>query len=129
MSPRRAVAAPVGLARISHTPWGLRCSFGAADTASGGEKRIHHPLLQVLHLLAKLLDHALELKADIGEFHIIGLRAQGIDLAIELLRQEIQPPAHRPARFDEEAGLSDMADETIEILTHMGLGGDQARLL
>src|SRR5712691_9914279 len=28
------------LARISHTPCGLRCSFGAADTASGGEKRI-----------------------------------------------------------------------------------------
>ena len=29
-----------GLARISHTPCGLRCSFGEADTASGGEKRI-----------------------------------------------------------------------------------------
>src|SRR2546426_3788459 len=28
------------LARISHTPCGLRCSFGEADTASGGEKRI-----------------------------------------------------------------------------------------
>jgi putative tryptophan/tyrosine transport system substrate-binding protein len=28
------------LARISHTRCGLRCSFGEADTASGGEKRI-----------------------------------------------------------------------------------------
>jgi integrase len=32
--------ASIGLARISHTPCGLRCSFGEADTAPGGEKRI-----------------------------------------------------------------------------------------
>ncbi len=30
------------LARISHTPCGLRCSFGAADTASGGESVSGH---------------------------------------------------------------------------------------
>ena len=35
----RSIGAP-DLARISHTPCGLRCSFGEADTASGGEKRI-----------------------------------------------------------------------------------------
>ena len=30
------------LARISHTPCGLRCSFGEADAASGGESVSEH---------------------------------------------------------------------------------------
>ena len=33
-------------------------------------------LLQVLHLLAELLDHVLHLEADIGQFDIVGLGAQ-----------------------------------------------------
>ncbi len=35
-------------------------------------------LLQILHLLAELLDHGLQLEADIGQLQVIGLRAQRV---------------------------------------------------
>ena len=61
--------------------------------------------LQILHLLAKLLDHVLHFEAGIGQFEIVRFGAAGIDLAVELLRQEIEPPSDRSALADQVAGV------------------------
>src|SRR5689334_17266651 len=53
--------------------------------------------LHILNLLAELLDHGLQFKPDPRERHIIGLCTQGIGLAPEFLRQEIQASADRSA--------------------------------
>ena len=55
-------------------------------------------LLQVLHLLAELLDHGLELQPDIGQFDVVGFGAQRIGFAVELLGQEIELAADRRRR-------------------------------
>src|SRR6202043_3884820 len=85
--------------------------------------------LQVLHLLAKLLDHALELEPDIGELDVVRFRAQGIGLAIELLGEKIEAPADRGTLCQQVTGLSDMSCEAVKLLAHVDLGGDQDRLL
>ena len=53
---------------------------------------------EVLHLLAELLDHALQLEADIGQFDVVRLGAQRIGFAVEFLRQEIEPAPDRRRR-------------------------------
>ena len=53
---------------------------------------------QVLHLLAELLDHGLQLQPDIGQLDVVRLRAQRIGFAVELLRQEVELAADRAAR-------------------------------
>ena len=47
-------------------------------------------LLDILRLLAQLLDGCLKLDAEVGQGQIIRLGAEGIGLAIELLAQEIE---------------------------------------
>src|SRR2546429_8840617 len=49
--------------------------------------------LQILHLLAELLDQSFHLKADIGELDVVPLGAQGVGFALQLLGQELEPPA------------------------------------
>ena len=50
-------------------------------------------LLDILRLLAQLLDGCLKLDAQIGQGQIVGLRAERVGLAVELLAQEIEPPS------------------------------------
>src|SRR5262245_40049323 len=57
--------------------------------------------LNVLHLLAHLIDHGLELEPGAGHVRIVGLRAERVGLAVELLGQEVEAPARRLARGDE----------------------------
>src|SRR3954471_4085021 len=54
-------------------------------------------LFQVLHLLAELLDHGLELQPDVGQFEIVGLGAQGIRFAVELLGEKVELAPNRTA--------------------------------
>ena len=84
---------------------------------------------QVLHLLAELLDHALELQADIGELHIVRLGAQRVGFAIELLSQEIEPAADRAAVGDQPLACATCERKPIKLLADVGLAGDQDRLL
>ena len=86
-------------------------------------------LLQVLHLLAELLDDALELQADIGEFDIVRLGAERVDLAIKLLREEIEPPADGAAAGNEFACLRNVRREPIQLFAHVRLRSHQDRLL
>src|ERR1700745_936570 len=85
--------------------------------------------LQILHLLAKCLDDVLHCEAGCGQLDIVRLGAGGIDLAIELLRQEIEPTSDRPALADDLASLCDMGRDAVELLADICLGRDQERLL
>src|SRR6266567_8258182 len=84
---------------------------------------------QILHLLAELLDHGLELKPDVRQLDIVRLRAQRIALAVELLRQEIELAPDWPAGLEQMARLRDVRDKAIEFLADIRLGGHQQRLL
>src|SRR5271170_1216660 len=52
--------------------------------------------LDVLHLLAELLDLGSQFKPLRGEADVIGLGAEGACLARQLLGEEIEPPSDRP---------------------------------
>ncbi len=47
-------------------------------------------LFYVLNLFAQLLEVALEVNHEHGEFFVVGFRAQRVDLAIHLLKQEVE---------------------------------------
>src|SRR3546814_4767645 len=47
-------------------------------------------LLNVLHLLADLVDQHLQLHRDVAGARVDGFRAQGVGFAVELLQQEVQ---------------------------------------
>src|SRR5215475_11512692 len=93
------------------------------------DRRAARQLFQILHLLAKLLDHRLELKPDVGKRHVVRLGAERIGFAVELLRQEVEPSPDRFAVGDQALGLRDMRGQAIELLANVGLAGDQDRFL
>ena len=77
---------------------------------------------EILHLLAELLDHAFQFKADIGQFHVVRFGAERVGFAVELLRQKIEPPPDRAAAGEKLARLRDMRREPVELLADVGLG-------
>src|SRR5687767_14863908 len=87
------------------------------------------PLLQILHLFAELLDHALQLKADIGQFQVIGFGAEGIRFAVEFLGEKIKAPPDWSALVQQGARLGDMRHEPVELLADVGPGGEQHSFL
>jgi hypothetical protein len=87
------------------------------------------PSLQVLHLLAELLDHALELEAGIGQLDVVRLRADRVGFAIELLGEEVEPASDRAAVADQPLRLRDVRRQPVDLLADVGLAGDQDRLL
>jgi len=89
----------------------------------------HIVSLQVLHLLAKLLDYAFELEASIGQIYIIGFCGKRICFAVQFLGQKIELTAYRAAVGEELLRLCDMGGEPIKFLANIGFGGKQHRLL
>src|SRR5271163_2577282 len=85
--------------------------------------------LDVLHLLAELLDLRSQFKPLRREADVIGLGAEGARLARKLLGEEIEPPSDRPAPVDQRPSGSDMGLEPVELLANVGLGREQDRLL
>src|SRR5215813_3292919 len=85
--------------------------------------------LQILDLFAELLDDILHLEPGIGELDVVRFRAAGIDLAIELLRQEIKPPADRSALAENVARLRDVGSDAVELFADIRFGRDQQRFL
>ena len=62
------------------------------------------------------------------KFEIVRLGAAGIDLAVEFLRQEIEPPSDRTALADHLAGLRDMRGDPVQFFADIGLGRDHGSL-
>src|SRR5262249_32810418 len=95
------------------------------DSTSIRPRRAIIASLQILHLLAELLDHALELEADIGEIDVVRFGAQGVGLAVELLGEEVEPPADGAVLAEQMARLRHVSDAAIGSLGVVGLGGDE----
>src|SRR5947207_13496451 len=73
-------------------------------------------LLDILHLLAKLIDDGLERKPGPDQGRVGRLGAPRIGLAVELLRQEVEPPTDRLARLQQFPGCLDMGSQPIDLL-------------
>src|SRR5262245_31458384 len=85
--------------------------------------------LEVLHLLPELLDHALELKPDIGQLDLIGFGGQRIRFAMEFLRQKIELAPDCAAVGEKFFRLSYMGSEPVEFFTNVGLRSKQDSFL
>src|SRR3546814_832017 len=68
-------------------------------------------LLNVLHLLADLVDQHLQLHRDVAGARVDGFRAQGVGFAVELLQQEVQAAADRLFLGEDATDLDDVAVE------------------
>ena len=91
--------------------------------------RLHRASLDVLDLLAQLIDHRLELEPGPADFNVGGLGAERIRLAIELLRQEFEFAPDRLIAVDELVRCRNMSAQAIEFLLDIGLGGQQQSFL
>src|SRR5438270_2752847 len=85
--------------------------------------------LQILYLLAELLDHVFELQPDVGQFHIIRLGTQRVRFAIELLGEEIQSAADRSAFSDQPFRLRDMRGKAVQFFADVGFARNQNSFL
>jgi hypothetical protein len=70
-----------------------------------------------------------EFKPLCGQAHVIGLGAKRARLPRQLLGQEIEPPANGAALVDQRPGGGDMGLQPVELLTDVGFGREQDRLL
>src|SRR5688500_17314293 len=101
-------------------PWPTLTSRGAAPFGVR--------LLKILHLLANLLEHALGGQRRLAELEIVGLRADGVHLAVELLDQEVERASHRPALVESQAEFGQMRAQPRELFGHVALLGPDRRL-
>ena len=77
-------------------------------------------LFQVLDLLAELIDHRLQLEADRGEPAVVRLGAERVDLAVELLGEEVEPASDRAALRPAGARGRDMRVQPVDLLADIG---------
>lgn len=85
--------------------------------------------LDVLNLLAHLVDHRLEIEANRGERPVDRLRAERVGLAVELLAEKIETTSHRRRIGDEAERLLMVRPETVQFLPDIGAGGKERDLL
>src|SRR5215831_19935238 len=85
--------------------------------------------LDVLRLLAHLVDDRLELKASPRRLRIVRFRAQCVGLAIELLAQEIEAPAGWLSRGHELTCTRDVGAQALQLFLHIGPRRQHGRLL
>src|SRR5580698_5037436 len=71
--------------------------------------------LDILRLLAELVDHGLERQPRAGKRDVGGFRAQRVGFAVELLRQEIELAADRVAGREKRARLLHMRAQPVEL--------------
>src|SRR5690606_34262154 len=119
--------APEGEDRTSISPRRWMCDGSAASAASIG--RLSVALLNVLHLLAELLDDGLQVQADTGQLQVAGLGADRVRLAVQLLAEEVEPAADRLPRGEQFLGRADVGAQTIDLLLDVGLRRQQGDLL
>ena len=114
--------APDGDDRTSIRP--RRAIRRAGVLATAAEK-----LIDVLNLLAELLDGRLQIEPDAGEFDVRRLGAQRVRLAVQLLAEEVELPADRPTVVEQRQRRLMMRPQPVELLARVRLGGQQRRLL
>src|SRR5262249_30816664 len=90
--------------RASRTSVGFPAPDGADTTNSVPRRPTRAParLLKILYLLADLLQHALGCQRRLARLQVVGLRRHGVHLAIQLLDEEVQRPAHGTALVQQQ---------------------------
>src|SRR5688500_14853912 len=73
-------------------------------------------LFDILHLLAELLDDDLDVDGVARGLGVLRLRRQGVGLAVELLHQEIEPPADGILARQRLAHFGEVRAEARELL-------------
>src|SRR5262245_14329292 len=103
---RVVLPAPEGEERTSSRP--RRDSSGDG----GGLLR----LLYLLHLFAELIDDRLQRQPGADQRRVGRLGAQRVGLAVEFLRQKIEPSANRLGRVEQFTGRLDMSGQAVDLL-------------
>src|SRR5947199_10527001 len=75
------------------------------------------PLLGILDLLAHLLELRLRRDHELGHAQAVGFRAHRVDLAIPLLKEEVELAAARLRTVDERAPVRHVAAEAPDLFT------------
>src|ERR1700722_5000117 len=104
----QCVGIEVAIRTLAHTPWEVHVERKRGD-------RWPAHLLDVLYLLAHLLDDDLHIDGAAGCFEVLRLRRERVRFAIELLHQEVEAAARRLAAIDNAADLNDVARKAIEL--------------
>src|SRR3954452_7770507 len=87
------------------------------------------PSLNILHLLAHLLDQHLELQRSVRQFGVDGLRAERVGLAIEFLHEEIETLAAAAARSEHSPHFRHVSAQPADFLRDVDLRCEQRELL
>src|SRR5437870_1708051 len=85
-------------------------------------------LFKILSLLAHLLDDPLGGERGLTELEVVRLRRDRVDLAIQLLDQEVQCPTGRAALVEEHRELLEVRAEPRHFFAHVGLVGPDGDL-
>src|SRR3954470_12348555 len=72
--------------------------------------------LNILHLLAHLLDEDLQLERGIRKLGVDGFRAEGVRFAVQLLHQEVEPLAAAAARGEHASHFRDVSAKPTHLL-------------
>src|SRR5580704_4971421 len=118
-------------ASASGSAWSCRPPTARTESGSclAGSPPSLRISLDVLHLLAELLDLRSQFKPLRGQAHVIGLGAEGACLPSQLLGEEIEPAADWPALVDQRPRGGDVGLEPVELLADVGLGCEKDRFL
>src|SRR5690606_20400353 len=77
--------------------------------------------LNVLHLLADLVDQHLQLDRGVAGARVDRLASERVGLPVELLQQEVQAPAHGLLLAEHAPDFVDVAGQAVELLVHVEL--------
>src|SRR5208337_1226876 len=99
------------------------------DDAAPARRHLSKDSLDVLNLLAELLDLRPQFKPLCSQSHIVRLGRERIGLTAELLGEEIEPPPDGAALVEQSSRGGDMGFEPVKLLANVRLGGDEDRLL
>src|SRR5437879_9214329 len=99
-----------------------------ADTTNSVPRRPRRTparLFKILHLLADLLQHALGGQRGLAHLEVVGLGGHRVDLAVQLLDQEVERPAHGTALGAQQRELGEVRAQPRQLLGHVALRSEE----
>src|SRR5688572_24292307 len=100
-----------------------------AETMNSRPRRAAPPLLDILDLLPHLLEFGLGVDDQLRDAEAVGLRADGVDLPVHLLEQEIELAPARLRALGERHPVRQMGAEPRYLFRAIGPCGGAAELL
>src|SRR5688500_6099673 len=93
-----------------------------AETMNSRPRRAAAPLLDILNLLPHLLEFGLGVDDQLRNAEAVGLGADGVDLAVHFLEQEIELPAARLGTVGQRRPVREVAAEPGDFFGDVGTG-------